>query len=143
MPRVDMEDARASFQEILPKIPDRYKRKIRKAKWKEAAKSEAAEALWAAKVSEAATKKRRARAIERISEEEWRQAADQLGSKRIKETLELKGLKKWEANWRPYAEVLNSLELPPKSADPFENIDKRVKAVVEALVRKKEELLGE
>lgn len=143
MPRVDMEDAKASFQEILPKIPDRYKRKIRKARWKEAAASDEAEALWAAKVAEAATRKRRAKAIEKISEEDWKSAADQLGSKRIKESLEVKGLKRWEARWRPYAEVLNSLTLPPRSADPYENIDKRVKAVVEALVRKKSELLGE
>ncbi|RSN70333.1 hypothetical protein D9Q81_01295 [Candidatus Korarchaeum cryptofilum] len=137
-----VEDAKESFKEILPKIPDRYTRKIKKAKWKEAATSEEAEALWRAKVLEAAERKRRKAGLEKVSEEEWRNLAANLGSKRIKESLEGR-IDKWAANWRPYAEALASAELPPRSADPEENIERRVKPVVKTLVQKKKEILGE
>lgn len=137
-----VEDAKESFKEILPKIPDRYMRKIKKAKWKEAAASDEAEALWKAKVLEAAEKRRRKAKLEKVSEEEWRNQAINLGSKRIKESLERR-IDKWAANWKPYADALAALELEPRSADPEDNIDKRVKPVVMSLINKKKEILGE
>jgi acyl-CoA reductase-like NAD-dependent aldehyde dehydrogenase len=137
-----VEDAKESFKEILPKIPDRYTRKIKKAKWKEAATSDAAEALWKAKVMEAAEKRRRKARLEKVSEDEWRSLAVSLGSKRIKESLEGR-IDKWAHQWRPYAEALSTLELEPRSADPEENIDNRVKPVVMTLIKKKKEILGE
>ncbi|MEM3675408.1 MAG: hypothetical protein QXG08_08065 [Candidatus Methanomethyliaceae archaeon] len=138
---VDVEAAKQSFEEIIPKIPDRYARKIKKAKWKERAASEEAEKLWADKVAEAAARMRRKKRLEKVSEEEWRKAATELGGKRIGESLKIK-LDKWHRNWLPYAETLKGLELPPKTADPMENIDRRTKAVVSALIKKKEELYG-
>jgi hypothetical protein len=137
-----VEDAKESFKEILPKIPDRYTRKIKKAKWKEAAISDEAEELWKEKVVEAAEKRRRKARLEKVSEEEWRSLAANLGAKRIKESLEGR-IDKWAANWKPYAEALANTELEPKTADPEENIDRRVKPVVKALVNKKKEILGE
>jgi hypothetical protein len=137
-----IEDAKEAFKEILPKIPDRYVRKVRKAKWKEAATSEAAEELWRAKVLEAAEKRRRKARLEKVSEDEWRHYAVNLGSKRIKESLEGR-IDKWANNWRPFAEALAALELPPRTADPEENIDRRAKPVVRTLINKKKEILGE
>jgi hypothetical protein len=137
-----VEDAKESFKEILPKIPDRYTRKIKKAKWKEAAASDEAEELWKAKVLEAAEKRRRKAKLEKVSEEEWRNQAANLGSKRIKESLEGR-IDKWASNWKPYADALAALELEPRSADPEDNIDKRVKPVVMSLINKKKEILGE
>jgi len=136
------EDAKESFKEILPKIPDRYSRKIKKAKWKQAAISDEAEELWRAKVEEAAEKRRRKKALERVSEEEWRNIALNLGAKRIRESLEGR-VEKWAASWRPYYEALVNLELPPKGPDFEENIANRVTAVVAALKKKKAEILGE
>jgi len=136
------EDAKESFKEILPKIPDRYSRKIKKAKWKDAAISEEAEELWKAKVEEAAEKKRRKKALEKVSEEEWRTIALNLGAKRIRESLEGR-VDKWASAWKPYYDALTSLELPPKGPDYEENIANRVTAVVAALKKKKAELLGE
>jgi hypothetical protein len=137
-----VEDAKEAFKEILPKIPDRYARKIKKAKWKEAATSDEAETLWKAKVMEAAEKKRRKARLEKVSEEDWRSHAVSLGSKRIKESLEGR-IDKWASNWKPFAEALAGLELEARSADPEENIDKRVKPVVKTLIKKRKEMLGE
>jgi hypothetical protein len=137
-----VEDAKEAFKEILPKIPDRYVRKVKKAKWKEAATSDEAEALWKAKVMEAAERKRRKARLEKVSEDEWRHYAVNLGSKRIKESLEGR-IDKWASNWRPFAEALVALELEPRTADPEENIDRRVKPVVKTLIDKKKEILGE
>jgi len=141
MVEIDKESARASFEEILGKIPDRYTRKVKKAKWKDRATSDEAEKLWKDKLEEAAKAERRKKALQRISEDEWRKNAVELGSKRIAESLKVK-LDKWYRNWSPYAEALAGLELPPRSADPMDNIDKRTKAVVQALIKKKEEILG-
>ncbi|MCS7102389.1 MAG: hypothetical protein NZ992_00725 [Candidatus Korarchaeum sp.] len=136
------EDAKEALKEILPKIPDRYARKVRKAKWKDKAASEEAERLWKEKLEEAAAAKRRKRGIERVSEEEWRKNALELGSKRIRESLEGR-VDKWATKWKPYADALAAVELPPKSADFEENIANRVTAVVAALKAKKKEIYGE
>jgi hypothetical protein len=49
----------------------------------------------------------------------------------------------WEAGFKPFADALSALTLPPKrrKGDPANIID-RVGAVVQALIRKREELRG-
>ena len=143
MPRqVDIREARKRLEEALSKIPERYRRKIEKAIWKEAATSEEAEKLWAEALEKAIAAMRRKKALERVDEREWKDKAIKLGSKRIAEGIR-ENLDKWEERFKPYADVLSSLELPPKSADPMENVVNRVGAVVKALVEKKKEILGE
>ena len=82
----------------------------------------------------AAVLRRRAVALERVSESDWKSRAAALGSTRIAEGMR-NGAEKQSANYEPIANALRSVELPERSADPMANIDNRVKPIVRAMVQ--------
>ena len=128
------------YQDAVRFVPARYKEGIQAVTgWKESAL--AGQKVYEEKMSNPEVLARRAKAIERIEEAEWKKNALELGAKRIGEGM-AKKVDKWDREWAPYHDVLASLELPARSADPMENVDNRVKAVVKALVDKKKEIKG-
>jgi len=131
--------ARAHLEAAIAMIPGRYREAVRVAVWKEPAI--AGEELWGAAVSAAAAERRRAKGIEKVTDDEWRRAADVKGGARIGPGI-TEGLPKYERNWAPYRAAIEAVEIAPKTIDPMANIDARVKPIVAALVAKKKEILG-
>jgi len=80
--------------------------------------------------------------LKRAGHEKWQSRAIDKGTKRWGEETP-KRADDWESGFKPYADALNALSLPPKrkKGDPA-NISERVGAVVQALIRKREELRG-
>jgi len=137
-----LEEIKKRYGEAATVIPERYGRAIeRVTDWAEKATSEEAEALYAEKLRAAIEAKRRQKALKRVSNEEWKKRARELGKARIGEGVR-KSVDKHAREFAPYHEALAGLELPPKTADPMANIDNRLKKVVETLVAKKKELKG-
>jgi hypothetical protein len=139
MPKVDLEAGKEAYKEAVRIVPDRYSRKVDKADWKTPAESDAAEKAWKDALEKAMREERRKKGIAKVSNEEWKKAAKEVGSKRIKEGMEGKETK-WADHFKPFAEAIESAKLPERTADWKENL-KRVEAIVEALVKKKEELM--
>ena len=133
--------AKENLRKAAPMIAERNKQGVRGAEWKENAASDDAEALWAAKVAEAAAAKRRQKAIEGVSNGEWRERAMTKGAQQISGAVAA-SVDKWEDNFRPYAEALEAVDLPARTADPIANVQNRVIPVVQALVDKKKEIKG-
>ena len=133
-------EAKTNYKSAAAFVPARYEAGVKRA----TGVIEAAikgQALYEAKMSDPAVLARRAKALARISDEEWRRMALEKGKARIGTGMAL-GADKWEKEWRPYAEALSALELPERTVDPMANIDNRLKAVVSALIEKKKEIKG-
>jgi len=131
------------YEEAASFVPERYKRGIQQVTdWKEKATSDSAEARFKARMSEVLAAERRKKALELVSEADWKKRAVEVGASRIGEGMRKKGVEKHKRNYAPYREALAALELPEKTTDPFANIDNRLKAVVRTLIEKKKELKG-
>ncbi|OYT52523.1 MAG: hypothetical protein B6U76_09735 [Desulfurococcales archaeon ex4484_217_2] len=138
-----LEEISKRYEESASIVPERYKRGIQAVTgWKDAATSDKAEELYAAKLSEAISAKRRQKALQLVDENTWKKNAIELGGARIGDGMRRKGVEKHKKNYAPYREALAALELPEKTADPMANIDNRLKAVVRTLIEKKKELKG-
>lgn len=138
MPSADEIDKK--YRESIGRVPGAYKEKISKVTgWKEAAV--AAEDLWAAKMQEAISAKRRAKALEGVSDDEWKRKAMTLGAERIARGM-AENADKRKKNYEPYRTALEAVDLPPRTADPLANVDNRVKPIVKALVETKKSIKG-
>ena len=80
--------------------------------------------------------------LKRVGHEKWQNHAIDKGTKRWGEETP-KRADNWESGFKPYADALSAVVLPPKrrKGDPA-NITERAGAVVQALIRKKHELRG-
>ena len=135
-----IEEAKTNYKSAATFAPTRYEAGVRRATGVIEAAIKGQE-LYEAKMSDPAVLARRAKALARLSDEDWRKAALEKGKERIGRGMAF-GAEKWAKEWRPYAEALAALELPPRSVDPMANIDNRLKAVVSTLVEKKKEIKG-
>ena len=77
--------------------------------------------------------RRRAVALERTSEADWKSRASNLGSVRIADGMR-NGADKQTQNYEPIAQALRGVSLPDRTADPMANIDNRVKPIVRAMI---------
>jgi hypothetical protein len=140
MPKVDLEDGKAAYKEAVRVAPDRYERKVKKADWKTPASSDAAEKAYQDALKEAMDKKRRQKAISKLSNDVWQTGAINYGKKRLEEGMKDKE-EKWATNFKPYADAISTVTLPDRTADWKDNL-KRVEKIVEALKNKKAEIKG-
>lgn len=137
-----LETVKANYRAGATVAPARYKAAIEKVTgFISAASSDDAEALYAARIQEAISAKRRAKALSKLSDADWKTPALTKGAARIGPGMTA-AVEKHAANWSPYRAALEAVVLPARTADPMANIDARVKPIVEALVSKKKELKG-
>ena len=135
-----IEQMKKNFQDAVGRIPAKYKQGVQGVTgWKEAALK--GQENYEKRMSDPNVLRRRARALERVSEDEWKRKASTLGAERIGRGI-AENLDKWANNYKPYHEALASLELPARTTDPIQNVVNRVGKVVETLVKKKEEIKG-
>jgi len=134
-----LETAKKHFEQAIPAIPERYEDAIRIATWKDPALD--AEDLFADAMSVVITERRRAKGIEKVTDDQWRTKAISKGKPvigtRIRDALD-----EWAREWSPYRSAIEGVVLEPKTVDPMANIDRRVKPIVQALIAKKKELMG-
>jgi hypothetical protein len=126
-------ERKQKYLSSLGNVPGAYKAGIeRTTNWKD--KALAGQNLYEQQMQNAAVLRRRAVALERVSESDWKSRAAALGSTRIAEGMR-NGAEKQAANYEPVANALRSVELPDRTADPMANIDNRVKPIVRAMVQ--------
>jgi predicted alpha-1,6-mannanase (GH76 family) len=117
-------------------IPTRYQAGVQRAKWAEAAGSDAAEQNYAARMQQVISQRLRQAGVRRVGDEAWRQAAIQKGAPVISQRIQ-QALPKWQQNFgQVYQAVVQTVQsLPPRTIDPFQNIDQRLRPVVETAVK--------
>ncbi|MCK5138348.1 MAG: hypothetical protein KAQ85_00765 [Thermodesulfovibrionia bacterium] len=129
-------ETRANWEASHGRVPQAYSAGVSRAT-NVIAKGIAAEDLYAAKVQEAIAKKSRAKALAKISDAEWKEAALKKGAPRIASGMAA-AKEKYAANMATVLSVIESVSLPPRTADPMANVDNRVKPIVAALAKMKE-----
>ena len=134
------EDIAKAWEDAIPRVPAKYLDRVEKTTgFKE--RAIAGEGTYAAVMSEVIREQRRAKGLERITDEDWKRGVREKGAKRIADGMKL-GAAKRRARYEPFRAALHGLEIPDKTADKVENARLIVPIVVEALVKKKKELLG-
>jgi len=126
--------AQANYTAAAALVPARYKAGVATATWQQPALD--GQALYVQRLADPDVLARRAKNIGKVSDGEWRSAADSKGSPIIGARM-TQAAPKQQANWAPYRQALEALTLPPKSADPMTNVTNRVGGVVQAMVATK------
>ena len=137
----NMNDSKEAYRQGASVAPERYKKAVLEADWQTNAASNEAEDLYAERVQQAISAKRRQKAINKISNSEWQNRASTKGANAIGQAMRDSD-DKWAKAFTPYAEALEGISLPPRSSDPMSNIDNRLKKVVQTLVDKKKSIKG-
>jgi hypothetical protein len=127
------EEAKANFEASISYIPERYKAGVAKADWLTPAKSDASEKNFADAVSKAVAAKSRQKAIQGMTNDDWKSASITKGAPIIGERVR-GALDKWAAEWGPkYDQVAAKVAtLPPATLDWRNNINTRLVPTVEA-----------
>ena len=112
--------------DAIGRVPGAYKEGVQRTNdWQEKAASNDAENLWKTKIDEAAARKARQKAISAVSNEEWKSAAVAKGSARIGAGMTAAQGKR-ASKHEPYRAAIEGMTLPPKTADPAQNVTNRV-----------------
>lgn len=131
-----------AYKESIGRVPGRYKDAVaRVTDWQEKAGSDAAEQLYAAKVQEAIASRRRQKATQKTSNEEWRSAASTTGAARIATGMQANADKRTK-NFEPFRNAIEGASLPDRVADPMQNVTNRVGGMVKVLVDTKKQIKG-
>jgi hypothetical protein len=126
------QERKQKYLNSLGAVPGNYKAGIeRTSNWKESALN--GQALYEQQMQNAQVLRRRAIALERTSEADWKSRASNLGSVRIADGMR-NGADKQTQNYEPIAQALRGVSLPDRTADPMANIDNRVKPIVRAMI---------
>jgi len=144
MPRVikmpSAEDIAKAWEEAIGRVPAKYLDRVEKTTgFKD--RAIAGEQTYAAVMQRVISEGRRAKGLALISDEDWKRGVREKGAKRIADGMRL-GAGKRKAKYEPFRQALDGLTIPDKGADPIENARNIVPVVVEALVKKKKEVLG-
>jgi len=132
-------DAKKHFEEIIPKIPERYEAEVKRAAWRDPAIE--GEDLFKEAMAVVIAEELRRKGIEKLTDDQWRSTTVEKGKPIIGTRIRAR-LDVWATNWSPYRSALEAVELPAKVIDWEANIDARVKPIVRALKEKKKELAG-
>jgi hypothetical protein len=133
--------AQQSMTEAAGTISARYTRGVTPADWKTGASSDNAEQLYDTKVQQAAANHTRQNAINKVSNDAWKNAALGKGAQRIGPGFTA-GIDKWGTNTAPYLQAIAGVTLPARTADGMANLQNRAGAVVAALIAKKQSIQG-
>lgn len=135
-----LETIKNRWSSAIPRVPGAYKEGVSSVTdWKERALE--GQSLYEKKMSDAAILKRRAKALENVSTDEWKSKAANLGSARIGAGMSA-NVDKYTKGFAPFREAIANTSLPPRSEDGMQNLTNRAGAVVQALIQKKKELVG-
>jgi len=135
-----IEEVEANFRSGAAVAPSRYAASVSKTTGVIAA-AIAGEALWAQKMQTAIANKTRAKALAKVTDSTWQEAASGKGAQRIGPGMTA-AADKQAANFTPYLAALQGINLPARTADPAQNVANRVTPIAITLAAKKRALLG-
>ncbi len=118
-------------------VPDRFEAGVKSASWQGAALE--GQDLYETKMRMEEVLKRRESGISKVSDDSWRTDTVNKGKNIIGARMQAASGKQ-VAGYRPYREALSSLDLPPRTADPMQNLISRAGAVVQTQVNVKKQL---
>lgn len=128
------------YEEAIPRVGPAYKKGVEGVTdWQE--KAVKGQGLYEAKMSDSEVLARRGKALEKVSNEDWRGKATTLGASRIGTGMK-ENLAKRTKNYEPIRSAIEGVSLPDRTADPMANIDSRVKPIVQAELDAKKARLG-
>ena len=132
----------ANYKAGIGRAPAAYKTGVMATSdWAEKASSNESEELWKTKIAEAAAANRRQKAVSQVSNQEWQSKAANVGAARIGQGMSANADKRTR-KFEPYRNAIEGVSLAPRSADPMQNVDARVKPIVSALVETKKSIKG-
>jgi len=132
-----IEQTRKNWKDSHGRIPAAYKAGVQASTgWQQ--KAIAGEDLYAAKLQEAIANKRRARKLANVSDEQWKSATVNKGAERIVRGMS-EAEDKFAAGMGKVLDTIRNVNLPPRTADPIANVDNRVKPIVAALAKMKQQ----
>lgn len=130
----------ANYKAGIPRAGPAYKKGVEKTTdWHE--KAIAGQGVYEEKMQNAEVLARRKRALENISNEDWRGKAVKLGAARIGTGM-TENADKRTKNYEPIRVAIEGASLPDRTADPMTNIDNRVKGIVKVEMDAKKARLG-
>lgn len=132
-------EIKKNYEDSTTLVPARFEAGVKTANWQGAAI--AGQDLYETQMRDDDVLKRRARNIEKVSDENWRKTTINKGRNVIASRMKDASQKQVDG-FRPYREALTAVDLPPRTADPMQNLVNRAGAVVKALVDRKKELEG-
>lgn len=132
-------EIKKNYEDSTALVPGRFEAGIRGATWQ--AEAIEGQALYEEQMRRDEILRRRSRGIEKVSDEAWRTKAIDKGKPVIGTRMKAAS-GDMVSGFRPYREALLAVDLPPRVADPMQNLLNRAGAVVLALVNKKKEIAG-
>jgi hypothetical protein len=124
-------EIKKNYEDSAALVPGRFEAGVKTAAWKAPALD--GQDLYVTQMSNAGVLARRAKGIEKITDDSWRTTTVEKGKNVI--GLRMKAASdKQVTGFRPYRTALESVTLPPKTADPMANLMNRAGAVVKAMV---------
>ena len=130
------EQAMKNWEDGIGRAPTKYAEGVKNATGV-IEKAIAAEDLYAQKMQEAIASGRRAKKLAEVSDEQWKQAALEKGAARIGPGM-IAAKEKMRTGIGKVLDVIRSVQIAPRTADPMANIDNRVKPIAAALHKLKE-----
>ena len=136
-----LEEIKKKWTDVTPGRAPYYEAGIRTPREDWATRTAEAADAWASGVQEAITQGRFAKGVKKAGTEKWQKKALAVGVRRWPEGVRA-AADDYANGFQPYHEALSRLVLPPRGArgDP-KNLE-RVRAIMEALHKKRLELLG-
>jgi hypothetical protein len=129
-----LEQAASKWSSRASSAQEEYAQAVMAADWRSAAASDTAEANYQAGIQAAIARKARAKGVQAISNEEWRQTIQQKGKANFGTGVLAEVSKsKWMKKWKPYGDVLKSLTLDARGARGAPGNYERVKKIGTAL----------
>jgi len=130
--RKGIREAVEAFKDVLPRIPDRWIRSIKKATWRDRAASDEAEANFKEVMSKVLDEERRKEGVLKRDDGFWRSRSETKGKPVIRDRIE-KAMPEYEREFGPMLDAVNTFAetLPRKVIDFKENINKRLVPIVE------------
>lgn len=127
-------EIKKNYEDATTLVPGRYEAGVRGAEWQ--APSVAGQALYVAQMSSPDILARREKGIRTISDAQWQSDAITKGKGIIGARMKAASDKQ-VSGFAPYRAVLESITLPPRSADGMTNLMNRAGPIVSALENKK------
>jgi hypothetical protein len=122
----------ANYTNAIPVVAERYKNGVM-ATNDQKAKSLDGQALYVQRMQDQSVLERRRKGIEAVPDGKWQQNALNKGVSRIGPGMQA-GAADQANGYEKTRTALESLTLPPRVADPMQNIDNRLKAVVSTVI---------
>lgn len=130
-------EIKSNYENSTADVPRRFEAGVRSAQWKDAAID--GQALYEEQMSKPEVLSRREKGLQRVSDEEWRNAAIQKGRNIIGARMKAASGKQ-VSRFAPYKAILESMDLPAKTSDPATNVQNRVVPIAVAFRNKKNEI---